>query len=292
MTHWEPSSEYQKVAEANRQFYAGAASLYEASETCVTDRRIQKRLEADLDQIITMFGRKPETIRALDACGGAGNVSLKLLNRGLDVTLADISPELLEIYRRKCADSGFAARNVCAEIGSFLSQTNQMFDLIVFSSALHHLENIERVLTLAFHRLQPEGLLYTVFDPTSRSQLHAATRLLLRLEYLTFKLLFQTRDLPAASLRRLSRLFSGVSASRKSDAVLSHATAGMLAEFHVENGIDDLALEAELGAVGFEVVWHQRYADCRFDLTRRLIERTGDSTAFKLLLRKPAQKPI
>ena len=55
-----------------------------------------------------------------------------------------------------------------------------------------------------------------------------------------------------------------------------------------EEGIDDLALVAKLRAVGFEVVWHERYADSRFELTRRLIERTGDSTSFKLLLRKPA----
>src|SRR6266496_4421998 len=107
MTHWEPSPEYQRVAEANRQFYARIASLYDASETCVRDRRIQKRLEADLDQIITMIGRQPETIRALDACGGAGNVSLKLLNRRIEATLVDISPELLEIFRRKCAVLGF-----------------------------------------------------------------------------------------------------------------------------------------------------------------------------------------
>jgi len=288
MSNWDPSSEYQRVAEANRQFYARIASLYDATETCVTDRRIQKCLENDLDQIMAMIGREPETIRALDACGGAGNVSLKLLSRRVEVTLADISPELLEIFRRKCAVSGFASRVVCAEIGLFLSETSQRFDLIVFSSALHHIENIERVLTLAFHRLEPRGLLYTIFDPTSRDKLHATTRALQRLEYLAFKLFFQTRDVPAAVSRRLSRMFSGVSAGQKSDATLSNATAGMLAEFHVEKGIDDLALGKKLREVGFELVWHQRYADCRFDLTRRMIEKTGDATSFKLLLRKPS----
>jgi 2-polyprenyl-3-methyl-5-hydroxy-6-metoxy-1,4-benzoquinol methylase len=290
VSDWKPTSEYQRVAEANRRFYARVASLYEASETCVTDRRTQKRLEVDLDRLIRVSGQQPAAIRALDACGGSGNVSLKLLTRNVDVTLVDISPELLEIFRRKCANLGVSPRIVCAEIGSFLSETSQTFDLIVFSSALHHLANIERVLTLAFHRLQPCGLLFTIYDPTSRSNLRTTTRVLLRLEYFMFKLFCQTVDLPGAVARRTRRVFSGVSARRKSDAALNEATTGMLAEFHVEQGIDDLALVSKLCAVGFDVVWHERYAESRFDLTRRIIERIGDSTSFKLLLRRPASE--
>jgi len=291
MSNWKPSSGYQKVAEANRQFYARVASLYEGTETCVVDRRTQKRLEVDLDRVISVSGQQPASIRALDACGGSGNVSLKLLARNMDVTLVDISPELLDIFRRKCARLGVSPRIVCAEIGSFLSETSQTFDLIVFSSALHHLANIEQVLTLAFHRLRPCGLLFTIYDPTSRSNLQTTTRVLLRLEYFMFKLFCQTVDLPSAVARRLRRVFSGMSARRKSDATLSQATAGMLAEFHVEQGIDDFSLVTKLRANGFEVVWHERYAEGRFDLTRHIIERLGDSTSFKLLLRRPASKP-
>src|SRR5688572_26357564 len=103
MSSWKPSFEYQKIAEANRQYYTQTASLYDESETCVKDRHFQKRLEADLDQIITITGRQPPSIRALDACGGSGNISLKLLNRGVDVTLVDISSDLLEIFRNKCS---------------------------------------------------------------------------------------------------------------------------------------------------------------------------------------------
>src|SRR5436190_5082746 len=226
MSNWSPSSEYQRVAEANRQFYAGIAPLYDGSETCVTDRRIQQNLEADLDRILGILGRQPTPIRALDACGGSGNVALKLLKRGLDVTLVDISPELLELFRNKCAGSHPAPGIVCSEIAAYMLQTSRTFDLIVFSSALHHLEDIEAVLTLAFQCLESGGLLYSIFDPTSRSRLKAATRLLQRLEYFTFKLFCQTGDLPAAAMRRLRRLCSGVSAQRKSDAALNRATAG------------------------------------------------------------------
>jgi len=286
MNDWKPSPEYQKVVDANRRFYEQAAALYDTSETCVKDGRIQQHLEADLDRILAIIGPTQGGIRALDACGGSGNVALKLLRRGVDVTLVDVSPELLEIFRNRCGTLGMTPRIVCSEIGSFLAETSQRFDLIVFSSALHHLENIGHVLRLAFHCLAPRGLLYTVFDPTSSSRLHSATRLLKRLEYFAFKLFWQPGDLPASIMRRLRRVISGVSARRKSDAVLSKATAGLLAEYHAERGIDDLALVAELRTAGFEVVWHDRYADSRFDLTRRIIERIGDLTSFKLLLRR------
>ncbi|SRR6266516_7816118 len=292
MSDWNPSSKYQRVVEANRQFYAQIASLYDKSETCVRDQRIQQRLEVDLDRIVGIIGRPQGAIRALDACGGSGNVALKLLNRGVDVTLVDVSSELMDIFRCKCAASRITPRIVCSEIGSFLSETSRTFDLIVFSSALHHIENFEHVLRLAFRCLEPRGLLYTVFDPTSSCMLQTSTRVLQRLEYITFKLFCQTRDLPAAILRRFRRVLSGVSARRKSDAALTRATAGLLAEFHAEQGIDDLALVAQLTTVGFEVVWHERYADGRFDLTRRIIERTGDSTSFKLLLRKATSASI
>ncbi|HKI71885.1 MAG TPA: methyltransferase domain-containing protein [Verrucomicrobiae bacterium] len=289
MGDWKPSSEYQRVAEANRRFYSQVASLYDASETCVTDARMQKQLEADLDKIIGILGRQPAAIRTLDACGGSGNVAFKLLARGLDVTLVDISSKLLDIFSNKCAAAGVVPRSVCSEIGSYMSQSSRKFDLIVFSSALHHLENIESVLTLAFHCLVPGGLLFTIYDPTSRDRLRVTTRVLQRLEYFTFKVFCQTQDLPAAFFRRLRRLFSGVSARRKSDVALSQATAGLLAEFHVGRGIDDLALVSKLRAVGFDVIWHERYAESRFDLTRRIIERIGDSTSFKLLLHKPCE---
>src|SRR6266516_4093389 len=271
MSDWNPSSKYQRVVEANRQFYAQIASLYDKSETCVRDQRIQQRLEVDLDRIVGIIGRPQGTIRALDACGGSGNVALKLLNRGVDVTLVDISQEFLGLFSAKCAASGISSWSVCSEIGSFMSQTSQKFDLIVFSSALHHLENIEHVLGLAFHCLEPQGLLYTVFDPISRSGLQTMTRVLLRLEYFSFKLICQPGDLPAAVMRRLHRVFSGVFARRKLEAVLSQATAGMLEEFHVEHCIDYLTLVSKLCALGFEVVWHERYAESRFDLTRRMI---------------------
>ena len=287
MTQWMPTEEYRRIADANRRYYAESASRYDTTENCVTDARLQQALENDLDQALALLGRDLPKVRALDACGGSGNISLKLLRRGVDVTLVDVSPELQEIFRRKCTAAGFTPRVVLAEVGDFLAETDQTFDLIVFSSALHHLESIEPVLMAAFQRLSPDGLLFTTFDPTRQAQLGVVTRLLQRAEYAAFKLLRHTSDVPHAIRRRIQRLTAGVSSRDKSTAVLDDSTAGMLAEYHIERGIDDLALVKRLEKIGYRVAGHSRYVETRFRLTRLLIERTGDVTHFKLLLQKP-----
>ncbi|MEI6654322.1 MAG: class I SAM-dependent methyltransferase [Verrucomicrobiota bacterium] len=290
MNKWSPTQSYTNIAEANRCYYLQTAALYDATETCVTSKAHQSMLEADIDRILELCGKRPGAIRALDACGGSGNISLKLLRRGIPTTLADITPELLEIFRKKCESYGFQAETTCKEIGAFLAEEGGSFDLIIFSSALHHLENIEQVLTLVFDRLAPGGVLFTVFDPTSRSQLRPLSRMVQRLEYYLFKVFHQSSDLPRAIGRRLRRMLAGASASNKGKVTLNSSTVGMLAEYHVEQGIDDLDLVERLRQVGFEVVLHDRYVDTRSAWAARLIRWLGDSTAFKLTLRKPAER--
>ena len=289
MTTWNPSENYRKIAEANRTFYSLNAQQYDATENCVSDHRIQSSLESDLDRVISFVGKPASQIRALDACGGSGNISLKLLKRGVKVKLADISPDLQEIFRAKCSERGLVPETVCSEIASFLAQTEETFDLVVFSSALHHLENISEVLALVFKRLNPGGIVFTTFDPTRRDRISAVSKMLCRAEYYFFKAICQTGDLPKAVARRTRRILSGSSAADKASVTINNDTAGMLAEYHVEKGIDDLELVGQLRKIGFEVIAHERRADTRFALVGRMIARLGDVTSFKLILCKPGR---
>ena len=287
MSEWKPSETYRKIAEANRCFYTQVAALYDKTEGSVVDPSEQALLEAELDRCLALVGKPFAEIRALDACGGSGSVSLKLLRRGLQVTLADISPDLIKIFSGKAQELGFKPQIVCSEIGDFLSDPEQSFDLIVFSAAVDHLENIEGVLTLAFQRLMPGGILLTLFDPTDRSRLRTMTRVVQRADYFAFKIVHQWADLPKAIGRRLRRIFAGASADKKASVTLDASTVGMLAEYHIEKGINDVELVALLRRTGCEVVEHHRYAGGRKDWVRHAIQALGDATTFKLVLRKP-----
>ena len=152
---WTPSIQYKKVAEANRRSYRLSASRYNKTETCLVSRHHQLILENDLDYILSIMQRDSRrNIRALDACGGSGNVALKLLDRGVDVSLCDISQEMINLFESKCKERNLSHYKAkCAEIGSFLANTSSKFDLIVFSSALHHIEDYTSILKIAATRL-------------------------------------------------------------------------------------------------------------------------------------------
>ena len=288
------SDEQERVAEANRAYYSKTARLYETTETCVTDPRAQAMLLEDIDSILSIHLRGAKALRCLDACGGSGNAALKMMARGAHVTVCDVSEDLLALLKQKADVLGFSPTIVCSEIAKFLSGEMPAFDLIVFSSALHHLPEIAPVLTLACARLKDGGLLYTVFDPTSRSELSRAARGLVTADYLAFKLLRQTRDLPSAVIRRMrraraSRTSTGYGAAAKRNLPLSDENLGVLAEYHVEAGIDDQALVKQLESLGMDVIWHARDAEARFGLTRRLLSGMEQPTNFKLLMRKSSR---
>lgn len=283
MAEWRPSAQYRKIAEANRQYYARTAQVYDSTETCVTDGVFQAGLEQDLDAVLALLGRPPAAIQALDACGGSGNITLKLLRRGVPTVTSDISADLLAICRSRCEAEGLTPRLVCTEIGDFLSAHPGQFDLIVFSSALHHLEDIDAVLDLAYASLRPDGVIFTTFDPAAHR--HRYERLIFLLDYLTFKVHRQPGDLLASLSRRVRRTVRGAT---KTQADLSEENLGFLAEYHVERGIDDLALATRLRARGVEIVRHEREAGGRYAPTRALLRALGTAAHFKLVLRKPA----
>jgi 2-polyprenyl-3-methyl-5-hydroxy-6-metoxy-1,4-benzoquinol methylase len=280
------SSEHQRIAEANRLFYRETAHSYVQTETCVTRQRYQESLGAILKTGVDLLDRPPGSIHALDACGGAGNAALKLQALGVGVTICDISLELLQMYRQQAHLVGYPVRAVCSEIGTFLSANPECFDLIVFSSALHHLADIDGILSLAVQALKPGGLLLTMFDPTLRS--HRLTRAVLGFDYLIFKLWCHPGDVVSGIGRRLRRSFASRStASGKQGLALGSDSLGVLAEYHVEQGIDDLALADRLRKVGIEVLHHQRSYDVRHSPLQYALKIFGTPTQFSLVVRRP-----
>ena len=84
--------------------------------------------------------------RARDDCArtgcGTGYFTQQLARSGADIIGVDISPELLEIAKARCSASNvrYERQNACA-----FSYLDAMFDSVVGSSVLHHLEIKEAV---------------------------------------------------------------------------------------------------------------------------------------------------
>jgi ubiquinone/menaquinone biosynthesis C-methylase UbiE len=231
-------------------------------------------LQKDLDAILTRLHEPGNQLLALDACGGSGNASLKLLKRHVNVTLCDISSELIELFKEKCLKQGYTNYStVCKEIGEYLSTTTQKFDLIVFCSALHHIEDYTSILRLAAKHLKRNGYIYTVFDPVKWS-------------FPTFQVIWVDWLLHAATCypRELFSSFVKSFSQAKNEGVLSEADL-RLTEYHVRSGIDDCLLVNSLKSNGLGIVVHERYFDARHKVFRMLLYAIRRSTGFKLLLR-------
>ena len=87
---------------------------------------------------------------------GAGHFTQELARSGADVVAIDVSPDLLQIARTNCG-----APNVKYQIENAyeLSYDDAVFDSVVGSSVLHHLE-IERALRDVYRVLKPGGTIF------------------------------------------------------------------------------------------------------------------------------------
>jgi SAM-dependent methyltransferase len=95
-------------------------------------------------------------MRVLELGCGTGYFTRELARSGADIVAIDVSPELLEIARADCSTP-----NVCYEIqdACVMSYRDAVFDSVVGSSVLHHLEIKEALLEI-YRVLKSGGTIY------------------------------------------------------------------------------------------------------------------------------------
>jgi ubiquinone/menaquinone biosynthesis C-methylase UbiE len=102
----------------------------------------------------------------LDVGCGTGNLSLKFLMLGSEVTALDISQEMLNVLQSKVPKTlRRKIHFVCQDIDEFLSREKSYYDVICFSSVLHHLPDYLATIGLAISRLNPRGIIYIAHEP-------------------------------------------------------------------------------------------------------------------------------
>jgi SAM-dependent methyltransferase len=279
------SSRYELVAEANRRMYNDESYADDYVRSVLSGPADQARLREDLEEAIGhLKGARP--ILALDCCGGAGNAALLLHELGCDVELVDISPVMIERYRRECRRRGYEGPAQCSEIAAFFAQSTRRYDLMVFSSCLHHLENPVMVLTMAHGVLKPGGLIVTFQDPV---RVPGWKRPLLEFARLADTAVTHPRQVLTRGWPVLKRILRGGSAYKQApgDLELKADNYGNLAEFHADTGFDEAALIAELeNRTGFRVLFHKRYRESTGALRSLALKVLRSPTAFRLLLQR------
>lgn len=261
--------------EANRLLYADHAAIYDETEHCIAKGRVRDLLDGILTRALAAADAERPLV--LDACGGTGNVSELLGRRGITTTVADVSPEMLARWRAKAQRLGIETETREAEIEPFLRDDPRRWNLIVFSSALHHLDDYVAVARLAGSRLAPGGVLVSAFDPVPAAD--RWTLLLRRFDYL-LSLALHPGHLLAAIRRRRDHDHGDHG---------EHVNYGERAELHAMAGVSDEAIVAALREDGLEIVEHRRYAIPRYRVTRWLYDLARRPTTFNLIARRPSE---
>lgn len=267
-----------KVIEANVAFYLQVAEKYDTYETYLFDPVLQQSLEDDLDRIGARLSRLGRSVSCLDCGGGTGNLTLKMCKRGWTVTVVDVSEKMLSLLHEKARAQGFYPALVHSTIEQYLETTHETYDLVTFSSVLHHLYSYLSVVERSVQRLRPGGVFYSNYDPLSRKHPFSA-RVFESFETTIAKVLFDPRDVFPGILRRLRRFVS------PNDPAFGRVvtTAGDLAEFHVGSGVDDKQILQILQTNGFSVLEHKRFATGRTNFTRSLNNRLRLLESFKII---------
>lgn len=181
-------------------------------------------------------------LQAVDLCGGAGKAAFVMKSCSPDcrVTLVDLSEKMLDIAREKIAKNNIEGIDVVlADAFSFLESEGE-YDLIVFSSAVHHFKEPLNLLQSAAARLSENGLIITIADPTTITKSR-------RYQFFRF--------LAANSQNKkeiMKQMFSGNKNSNP-DADFD------MAEYQTYTGINDRELALGVRDIGLSPLVHLRY---------------------------------
>jgi 2-polyprenyl-3-methyl-5-hydroxy-6-metoxy-1,4-benzoquinol methylase len=274
-----------RVIGANVEFYRQFADKYESYEPYLFDKVLQKSLEDDLDKIGSYFAALGRAPSCLECGGGTGNLTLKMCARGWDVTVVDISEHMLDLLKEKALMRGYSPALVRSSIERFLETTDESFDLVAFSSVLHHLYSYASVVEQAASHVRPGGLFYSNWDPTiPRNRFWA--RAINSIDIAAAKLMLDPGDFLPGIWRRTRKLF------RRHDSQFARPVvwAGDLAEYHAKTGVDDAQIVRLLQARGFPVIEHQRFAVGRTAVVRFVNERLRLLESFKIIARRNGEE--
>ena len=105
--------------------------------------------------------------RVLDCGGGPGRYAIALAQRGYDVTLFDLSPELLVLAREKADEAGVTLRGFEQGTATDLSRfADDSFDAVLLMGPLYHLLNEterKQALAEAYRVVKPGGPVFAAF---------------------------------------------------------------------------------------------------------------------------------
>ncbi len=153
-----------KVEEENRKLHDHGAHNYD-NYPPYHNRQIFTHYALDAAYIRGLFPRTP---LVLDAGCGTGHLAREFIKAGCRVDVNDISPEMVRVTLARISR---LQRNTVShtqdvnELLERLARGRRQYDVICFSSMLHHVVDYVKSVRLATKLLRPGGIIYIVGEP-------------------------------------------------------------------------------------------------------------------------------
>jgi demethylmenaquinone methyltransferase / 2-methoxy-6-polyprenyl-1,4-benzoquinol methylase len=156
---------YRAIDPAERQglvngVFSAVAERYDVMNDLMSGG-LHRLWKADLVTMMNPPTADGAQFHALDLAGGTGDVALRIVaagGSGVQVTLADISPEMVSVAERRIAAQGLTARVAChianAETLPFAART---FDAATIAFGIRNVTRIDVALKELYRVLKPGG---------------------------------------------------------------------------------------------------------------------------------------
>ena len=147
-----------KEIDYNIKVHNKVAKKYHTKHPEIYNEVEQKRLSQEIRNALLLLNKDFAEINALDYGCGAGNISYKLLDLGVNVTSADISEEFLKLIKKN-ADSNRLSTILLN--GKDLSNIqDNYFDIVFVYSVLHHIPDYLSAIKEMCRVVKSGGLLF------------------------------------------------------------------------------------------------------------------------------------
>ncbi|HXY16845.1 MAG TPA: class I SAM-dependent methyltransferase [Gaiellaceae bacterium] len=232
-------------------------------------RDLYARLVAETMADARAAGAAP--VDVLDLGAGQGDASIPFLALGARVTAVDDSSAQLARLR----EAGHAHLTIVEDDASrFVESGGSTYDVVVFSSFLHHVPDYVGLVRSAISMLRPAGQVLTFQDPLEYRSLPVVTSAYSKLAYFAWRI--QKEDV-IGGLRRRARRSVGIWYDDcPQDVIEYHATRG---------GVDHRAVCKSLEESGFNVTL-TRYFSTQSRTFHRLGTRLHLENTFALRARR------
>jgi protein-L-isoaspartate O-methyltransferase len=256
----------ENVARAQDESHADGHD-YDKGSPHLRHRQLRSMVHGRLRALVSDALAREGRCRVLEIGAGHGTFTSMLVEAGATVTVTETSRASAGHLHR--AFSGDDAVTVVHDAtGEAILASDELWDLVVIISVLHHIPDYLDFLDRLVHLMAPAGALFTVQDPLYYPRMSRIAHASDRAAYLTWRL-FQG-DYGRGVRTRLRRLRGAYVDTEPSDLV----------EYHVvRDGVDEEAIRSLLDD-RFETVEVFRYWSSQAPLWQRLGQLTRLRTTF------------